>query len=336
MSYFISLVIFLYSGLAFAEEGLNTTLKSVEQQILELNTTLFNVEDKIDETGLNLQQKQNEEVKIRKKLVKQLNTFNKTVKDTIRIQRLPQKALFIVDGLNGHNKRRNILEKGQKNLQTKIKNDKKMLSSLLKNLSEQEKMLADLTSLRENLIEKQTKFNKLRKIQIKLLTLKDEEKDKLIAQAKKLEKLLNLNGIFNKTKNNLVKKHSTTNISYHNMPVTGIIISNYKQKDEKGIHSQGISILATPSAEVKAIQDGHVIYSNIFREYGYLVILEHSDGYHTLYSGLNGGTKEIGDFISAGDTIGILPAIEKPKLYLEVRKDGVAVNPNQLLKIKKN
>jgi septal ring factor EnvC (AmiA/AmiB activator) len=332
MPYFLlTLIVSLYSSPSFAEKGLETTLESVEAQLVEINESIQDVNTKVESTELRLHEKQQQENVLRKKLVTQLDTFNGTLKDILRIQRLPQEALIIMDGLQGHSKRKNILEKGQKNLQTKINADKEALSSLLTNLTAQETILNDLNELKETLERKKVGFNKLRKIQVKLLQPDEIEKEALILKAKELEKSLSLAGLFG-TKS-VIKKRSQVNITYPNMPVDGDVVSIYNQKDEKGIHAQGITILSTPSTPVKALKDGHIIYSNIFREYGYLVILEHSDGYHTLYSGLNGGSKEIGDFISAGGTIGMLPAIEKPTLYLEVRKDGETVDPKKLLKI---
>lgn len=334
MSFILILLWLLFASFSFADDGLNTSLESIEKEISSLNLTIDDVNSKIDDAELLLQEKQTEEGLLRKKLVNQLNTFNNTLKDIIRIQRLPQEALMIIDGLQGHSQRKNILETGQNNLKNKIDGDKKSLESLLTNLTTQQTMLEDLTILQQTLQNKKQGFNKLRKIQVKLLQPKESEKQALILKAQELEKSLDLVSLF-KNKS-LLNKKSGVNITYSNLPVEGNIVTKYKQKDDAGIHSQGITILSTPSSPVKALKDGHIIYSNTFRDYGYLVILEHSDGYHTLYSGLNGSSKEIGDFISAGGTIGMLPAVEKPTLYLEVRKSGETVNPQAVLKTTKN
>jgi septal ring factor EnvC (AmiA/AmiB activator) len=333
MPYFILTFLLLIAPQAFAASGLHTSLEEVEKQIIEINTTIKEVELKITEGEQQLQEKQQEEAVIRQKLIKQLHTFNDTVKNIVRVQRLPQKALMVVDGLQGHSQRRNIVEKGQNNLQSLIEQDKQELSGLLENLNAQEDILQDLNTLKENLQTKQTGFNKLRQIQVKLLQPETSEREALIQQAQELEQTLDLAKLLTHSP---ITKRAGTNITYNNLPVDGEIITTYNQKDATGISAQGITIASTPSANVKAMKDGHVIYSSTFREYGYLVILEHSDGYHTLYSGLNGSSKEIGDFISAGDTIGILPAVEKPTLYLEVRDNGKTVNPKKLLKIAKN
>lgn len=332
MSRLLTVLLWLAASPCLAEPELKTTLADVERQIIELNDVMEDVLVKIVESEDDLELTQQEETVLRKKLVKQLNTFNTSLKDIVRIQRLPQKALMMVDGLKGVSQRQNVLEKGQKTLQHQIASDKKMLSELIDNLTHQQKTITELSDLQKTLEDKQAKFDELRQIQMQLLEPNAIEREALVYRAQQLEESLDLTGIFKQEP--ILKKRSTTSITYHNLPVEGSIISRYNEKDKMGIHTQGLTILSTPSSEVKAVQDGHIIFSNTFRDYGYLVILEHSDGYHTLYSGLNGSEKEIGDFIASGDTIGRLPAVEKPTLYLEVRKDGTAINPEKLLKTK--
>ncbi|MFT7144228.1 MAG: septal ring factor EnvC (AmiA/AmiB activator), partial [bacterium] len=74
-----------------------------------------------------------------------------------------------------------------------------------------------------------------------------------------------------------------------------------------------------------------VIYSDRFREYGYIVILEHADGSNSLYSGMGKSDKKLGNFIYAGKKIGLMPNNSKPQLYLEIRQNGKTVNPSKYL-----
>lgn len=125
-------------------------------------------------------------------------------------------------------------------------------------------------------------------------------------------------------------------------PARGNVIRRFGSKIAVGT-AKGISIQSRTGARVIAPFDGRVIFAGKFRTYGNLLIIAHGDGYHTLLAGLNKIDTIVGQWVLAGEPVGIMAQTRlasasgnamgpAPELYLEIRKDGVPINPLPWLK----
>ncbi|HTK84778.1 MAG TPA: peptidoglycan DD-metalloendopeptidase family protein [Patescibacteria group bacterium] len=116
------------------------------------------------------------------------------------------------------------------------------------------------------------------------------------------------------------------------LPVAGVILTGYGQRDPIGAISEGMTIRAQPGALVVAPMGGTVKFSGSFKNYGQLVILEHRDGYVSLIAGLETIDASVGQNLDAGEPVGKLPAAssrgDNPALYYELRYQGRPVNPS--------
>jgi len=115
------------------------------------------------------------------------------------------------------------------------------------------------------------------------------------------------------------------------LPVQGRVTARYGTRRQLGdLKWRGI-FLATPSgSEVKAVFDGRVVFADWLQGYGLLLILEHGDGYMTLYGNNEGLTHQVGDQVKAGSVIaltGKTSNISQSGLYFEVRHQGKPRNP---------
>jgi murein hydrolase activator len=112
-------------------------------------------------------------------------------------------------------------------------------------------------------------------------------------------------------------------------PVVGDLVGLYGQVSEMGLTRKGITIETAPSAQVIAPYGGLVAFSGHFRGYGQLLIIEHSEGYHSLLAGMSRIDSVIGRQIVAGEPVGIMGQEKgvKPTLYVELRRSGRPVNP---------
>lgn len=93
---------------------------------------------------------------------------------------------------------------------------------------------------------------------------------------------------------------------------------------------QGVLIGAPEGREVKAIHQGRVVFSEYMRGQGMLMIIDHGDGYLTLYAHNQILYKETGEWVTAGDVIarvGNSGGQEQANLYFEIRHQGKPVNP---------
>lgn len=114
-------------------------------------------------------------------------------------------------------------------------------------------------------------------------------------------------------------------------PVKGKV-AHYFGSPKKGANLdwQGMLIEAPGGTEVKAISTGKVVFADWFKNLGLLIIIEHGDGYMSLY-GHNQSLKKIqGDWVLPGEPIaqvGDTGGQSRSALYFELRHRGKPLNP---------
>ena len=92
----------------------------------------------------------------------------------------------------------------------------------------------------------------------------------------------------------------------------------------------GVLIDANEGVEVKAVTRGTVVFAEWLRGYGLMIILDHGQGYKTLYAFNQSLYKKIGDSVEAGEVIasvGQSGGRSKAGLYFGIRSKGVPVDP---------
>lgn len=116
-------------------------------------------------------------------------------------------------------------------------------------------------------------------------------------------------------------------------PVQGEIVRRFGTiKDKRGIKltNPGIDIKGLSGSNVLAAATGMVIYINWLRGYGQFIIIDHGDGYYTLYANLIDIYVESGDMVRAGESIakiGDLGSVEGPNLHFELRLRKESLDP---------
>lgn len=109
-------------------------------------------------------------------------------------------------------------------------------------------------------------------------------------------------------------------------PVRGRIVKNFGDTTVSGAHIKGMSITTRSGSSVIAPFDGTVLFSGPFKNYGQLLIMDNGDNYLTLLAGMDRIYATSGQEILAGEPVGAMGS-GTPSLYIEIRKDGTAVNP---------
>ena len=93
---------------------------------------------------------------------------------------------------------------------------------------------------------------------------------------------------------------------------------------------KGIGFRAKEGTEIRAVYDGTVVYASWFMGYGNLMIIDHGDGYHTLFAHASRLLKKVGERVKAGEVIALVGntgSFEGPMLYFEIRHKGRCENP---------
>jgi septal ring factor EnvC (AmiA/AmiB activator) len=122
-------------------------------------------------------------------------------------------------------------------------------------------------------------------------------------------------------------------------PVQGKIIEHFgKQRNAKFstvTFSNGLKIAAAPGAEVRSVFAGTVLFSQWFKGYGNLVILDHGNRVFSLYGNLKSPAVAVGDRINAGQALAGVGESEDAHsgyLYFEIRQDNKPEDPQKWLR----
>jgi murein hydrolase activator len=118
-------------------------------------------------------------------------------------------------------------------------------------------------------------------------------------------------------------------------PVSGHVIARFGETRAGGVKWDGVLVATERGAPVRAIYQGRVIYADWLPGLGLLTIVDHGDGYMSLYGHNERLYKAVGDRVSAGDAIasaGDSGGSAKPELYFEIRKAGKPVDPRPWFK----
>jgi septal ring factor EnvC (AmiA/AmiB activator) len=120
------------------------------------------------------------------------------------------------------------------------------------------------------------------------------------------------------------------------MPAKGKILLSYgKPQFEGKLKRNGILIGSRMGTDVVSVHYGRVIFSDYLRGHGLLLILDHGDGYMSLYGHNETLLKEVGEWASAGEqiaTVGNSGGHTQVGLYFEIRHKGKPQNPQPWLK----
>jgi lipoprotein NlpD len=111
-------------------------------------------------------------------------------------------------------------------------------------------------------------------------------------------------------------------------PVEGDVASAFGPRGET--HHDGIDIAAAIGTPVRAARGGRVLYSDELRGYGNLLIIDHGEGYATVYAHNRTNVVGTGAVVRQGDVVaevGESGDSSEPNLHFEVRQDNVARNP---------
>lgn len=118
-------------------------------------------------------------------------------------------------------------------------------------------------------------------------------------------------------------------------PLSGALLAGYGATMPDGRGSQGLLIAANAGAPIKAVADGTVVYAEWMTGYGLLLIVDHGNGYMSLYAYNDALLKDVGANVKRGDavaTVGSSGGHGRPALYFELRRNGQPVNPGTWLR----
>lgn len=116
-----------------------------------------------------------------------------------------------------------------------------------------------------------------------------------------------------------------------NWPLDGPHINRFGTRHTLGdLTWEGVTIGAQAGADIRAIHHGRVVFADWFTTSGLLLIIDHGDGFMSLYAHNQELYRTVGEWVAAGDVIaaaGNTGGQREAGLYFEIRRNGRAENP---------
>ena len=119
------------------------------------------------------------------------------------------------------------------------------------------------------------------------------------------------------------------------MPVAGALKNRYGARRNADIRWRGWLIAADEGEPVRAVHGGDIIYADWLRGQGLLMVVDHGEGWLSLYAQNHSLLRGVGDRVSAGDIIakaGASGGSETSGLYFEIRHRGEPVDPGEWIR----
>lgn len=118
-------------------------------------------------------------------------------------------------------------------------------------------------------------------------------------------------------------------------PLSGTLVTRYGARQSDGRSSPGILIEAAGGTAVTAVADGKVVYSDWMTGYGMILIIDHGDGYMSLYAHNESLLRDSGARVRRGEAVarvGNSGGLGRNALYFELRRNGQPVDPASWLR----
>jgi len=113
-------------------------------------------------------------------------------------------------------------------------------------------------------------------------------------------------------------------------PLKGRVAHSYGSQRNGELRWEGWLISASAGTAVNAVHNGRIVFSNYLRGFGLLAIVDHGDGYMTLYAHNQELLKDTGDWVQSNELVaraGDTGGLSKPALYFEIRSQGKPADP---------
>jgi septal ring factor EnvC (AmiA/AmiB activator) len=216
-----------------------------------------------------------------------------------------------------------------------VKNLQKVNAKLIDNQSELEqlkvKQLEQQQTLKANQTEREGTLIAMQKAieseEVKIAQLQINEKNLLEALTRAQQQLdqqdITLSGL-SALKGRLL------------MPAKGKLRKMFGRFRQGQIKWKGVVINGTAGDSVIAIHHAKVLYSDWLRGFGLVTVLDHGDGFMSLYGHNQALLKQAGEAVQAGEAIALLGQSggqNRPNLYFEIRHKGKPINPVNWLKL---
>lgn len=122
------------------------------------------------------------------------------------------------------------------------------------------------------------------------------------------------------------------------LPTRGELMNTFgSPRSDSGLSWKGLFIRGDSGQEVRAVAAGRVVFAEWLRGFGNLMIIDHGQGYLTIYGNNESLLKQVGEQVATGDTVatvGNTGGNQDSGLYFEIRFKGKAFDPLRWVSLK--
>jgi len=230
-------------------------------------------------------------------------------------------------------------------LQRLVRHDRKLIGGYLEQVERNQQHLADLDRLQAERKQALRQF----RAEEERLEASGSQKKSLLARVRKdqdalalmladlKERAERLSGLVKRLESQKPESYTEKSTAFASRkghlhwPVKGSIRLGFGQ----GVHpelgtrydSHGLEIEVRGVVPIAAVWTGQVIFANQFRGYGNLVIVDHGDGFYSLYAQASRLTKGVGERVAEGETVAYSGFDGGDAVYFEIRRGGTPLNP---------
>lgn len=209
------------------------------------------------------------------------------------------------------------------------------IAQLLLVSTEHQSQIDNLEQLKLAQVEQDTQLRSTKTQRSKTLSQLSRE---LLSSQQQLNKLKaeenNLNQALNKLSQMIQAEIDLTGLSKLknklSWPVKGRMSHSFGTRKQGYLKWKGVLINAPISRQVQTIHNGTVLFSDWLKGYGLLTVIDHGNGYMSLYAHNQTLLKSVGDRVETGEPIALVGqsgGLEQSGLYFEIRHQGKALNP---------
>ncbi len=205
-----------------------------------------------------------------------------------------------------------------------LESQSEQLNELYSKMESQEKYINNIKNIlnneTQNGLASDTSNIKLIEVDISAMVLKQTASEKALSK---------------KVKDDMSTGFSEVNkaIVYFGSPAVGFVSQDFNVKNHPGV-----DVVTEKDQVVKSCLAGTVVYAGFTRKDGHIVIVEHQEGYISIYKHNKRVLKKIGAKVQLGDPISIVGNTgensDGPHLHFELWHDQKAVNPEEYLSFK--
>ncbi len=213
------------------------------------------------------------------------------------------------------------------------------IRDILERLAQIDAQLADsltaLDGLEKNQKAKQQQLSRHQKERRKTIA---QLQKKLRTEAQQLEQLKDdeqaLTAALNRLQQQITQAIELAGLSHLKgelgWPVDGRLKNRFGNKRRGSLRWKGVLIDSDSGTPVKTVHQGMVLFADWLKGFGWVIVIDHGEGYMSLYGHNQTLLKTVGEKVETGEPIALVGKSggqAKPGLYFELRHQGIAIDP---------